>query len=102
MSKIHVFGILIIIIPCLCCKTIADGFCHSELSVNNGRGIYNWPPLLIGETISQVCQYGAIGQNVSRHCKSNWTWTEYAALCPTEVTNRFNQLNEVFKNVSYL
>ena len=78
----------------------AYGFCSCSLNVNNGRGTYNWPEALVGGFTSQMCQYGVIGQNVTRNCIENMTWTEDASMCPTEVTDQFNQLNKAIKNVS--
>ena len=78
---------------------VAVGFCSCDLNIDNGRGMYNWPEAMAGQTVSQMCQYGIAGQNITRYCNKNLTWTEVASLCPTVVTNEFNQLNTAIKNV---
>ena len=64
------------------------------------RGTYNWPEARPNHIDSQLCQYGVmIGQNITRYCNTNLTWTEDSSKCPTVVTNQFAQLNAIIKNV---
>ena len=83
------------------CFTIAVNTCSCDLnSSSGGCGIYSWPEAAIGQTISQMCQYGVVGQNITRLCNGDLTWTEDASQCPTVVTYQFRQLNAPIQNVA--
>ena len=78
----------------------ATEFCSCDLdSSNGGSGTYSWPEAAIGQTISQMCQYGVVGQNITRLCNGDLTWAEDASQCPTVVTKQFRQLNTTIQNV---
>ena len=80
---------LSIIIACITANVV----CTAVLNSTNGdRGAYSWPDAAVGQTISQMCQYGVVGQNITRLCNGDLTWTEDASQCPTVVTNQFKQL----------
>eukprot|EP00731_Ephydatia_muelleri_P018402 Em0011g442a len=72
-------------------------FCSCDLNVKNKGGTYSWPEAVIGQTVSQMCQYGVFGQNVTRYC-SGPTWIEDASVCPTVVTKEFSILNSTIQN----
>ena len=75
--------------------------CSCDLnSSNGGSGTFSWPEAAIGQTISQICQYGVVGQNITRLCNGDLTWTEDASQCPTVVSNQFRQLNAAILNVA--
>ena len=75
-------------------------FCSCDLNSSIGdRGTYSWPEIATGETISQMCQYGVVGQNITRFCNGDLKWTEDALQCPTIVTSQFNELNTAIQNV---
>ena len=76
------------------------GFCSCDLSVKSDRGTYDWPEREAGQNISQMCQYGIVGQNITRICNQNLTWGENDSTCPTVVTYKINQLNAAIKNVT--
>ena len=80
--------------------TAASGFCSCALNANNQGGSYNWPEAVAGQTVSQMCQYGVLGENVTRFC-SGQTWLEDASVCPTVVTKEFSELNLKIQNVSW-
>ena len=83
------------------CFTIAVKTCSCDLnSSNGGSGTYSWPEAAIGQTISQMCQYGVVGQNITRLCNGDLKWTEVASKCPTVVSNQFRQLNAAIQNVA--
>ena len=67
--------------------------------VNRG-GTYSWPEAVDGQTVSQMCQYGIDGQNVTRYCDGQ-IWTEDASKCPTVVTKQFKDLGSVIQNVRF-
>ena len=69
-------------------------------SSSGGSGTHSWPEAVIGQTISQMCQYGVVGQNITRVCNGDLTWTEDASQCPTVVSNQFRQLNAALQNVA--
>ncbi|KAL5476198.1 hypothetical protein EMCRGX_G026114 [Ephydatia muelleri] len=74
-------------------------FCSCDLNLSNGdRGTYSWPEVATGQTISQMCQYGVVGQNITRFCNGDLKWTEDASQCPTIVTSQFNELNTAIQN----
>ena len=81
-------------------STVDNGFCSCDLSVESIRGIYDWQEGVPGETISQMCQYGIVGQNITRTCNANRTWGEDNSKCPTVVTRQINQLNAAIANVT--
>ena len=66
-------------------------------------GTYNWTEAVSNHTDSQMCQYGVmIGQNITRYCNTNLTWSEDSSKCSTVVTHQFSQLLKnvtVFKTV---
>ena len=83
---------------CLCTATEV---CSCDLnSSNGGSGTFSWPEAAIGQTISQICQYGVVGQNITRLCNGDLTWAEDASQCPTVVSNQFRQLNAAMLNVA--
>ena len=78
-------------------------FCSCDLKSSNGdHGTYSWPEIETGQTISQMCQYGVVGQNITRLCKEDLKWTDDASQCPTIVTSQFKDLNTAIKNVAKL
>ena len=81
-------------------STLANGFCSCDLSVKSDRGIYDWQEGVSGQNVSQMCQYGIIGQYITRYCDVNLTWREDISNCPTVVTDQINQLNVALKNVT--
>ena len=66
----------------------------------NRGGTYSWPEAVDGQTVSQMCQYGVVGQNVTRYCNGQ-IWTEDASICPTVVTKQFKELGSVIQNVKF-
>ena len=78
---------------------LAHGFCSCDLSVNSDHGIYDWQERVPGQHASQMCQYGIIGQYITRHCDENLTWREDVSKCPTLVTDQINKLNAAIQNV---
>ena len=75
------------------------GLCRSEVNVSIIQGTYSWPYKKPGQSVSQKCQYGSAGQNVTRLCNGNLTWTESASKCPTEVSDQVKQLIMLVANV---
>ena len=80
--------------------TAEGGFCSCALNDNNKRGTYSWPEAVVGQTASQMCQYGVFGQNVTRYC-SKQVWMEDASVCPTVVTQEFSRLSSTVQNVRW-
>ena len=80
--------------------TSGDGFCSCALNINNKGGTYSWPETVVGQTVSQMCQYGELGQNVTRYCNRQ-VWMEDASVCPTVVTKEVNQLSLTIQNVRW-
>ena len=70
------------------------GLCRSEVNVSIIQGTYSWPYKKPGQSVSQKCQYGSAGQNVTRLCNGNLTWTENASKCPTVLSAQLNLLVE--------
>ena len=66
--------------------------------MTNRGGTYSWPEAVNGQTVSQMCQYGVDGQNVTRYCNEQ-IWTEDSSTCPTVVTKQFQELSSVLQNV---
>ena len=64
----------------------------------SSEGTYSWPEAVDGQTVSQMCQYGVDGQNVTRYCNGQ-TWTEDASVCPTVVTKQLKELRALLKYV---
>ena len=72
------------------CFFTATEFCSCDLnSSSGGSETYSWPEAAVGQTVSQMCQYGVVGQNITRLCNGDLTWTEDASQCPTVVSNQF-------------
>eukprot|EP00731_Ephydatia_muelleri_P018411 Em0011g451a len=78
-------------------NTQTGEFCSCDLNVKIKGGTYSWPEAVIGQTVSQMCQYGVFGQNVTRYC-SGPTWIEDASVCPTVVTKEFSILDSTIQN----
>ena len=72
------------------------------LSAISDRGVYNWQEGVPGENISQMCQFGTVGQFITRSCDENLVWRENDSECPTVVTDQINQLNATLQNVTVL
>ena len=80
--------------------TAAKGVCNCDLQVKSDYGLYDWQEGVPGQSTPQICQYGVIGQYITRYCDENVTWKEDISKCPTIVTYQFNQLNAEIKNVT--
>ena len=105
--RLHIFGmhdllkLLALSLMSTCIKEIE--FCSCDLNLSNGdRGTHSWPEVAIGQTISQMCQYGVVGQNITRLCNGDLKWTDDASQCPTIVTSQFKDLNTAIQNVDKL
>ena len=68
--------------------------------MESNRGIYNWQEGVPGQEISQMCQYGILGQYITRYCDESLTWREDNSKCPSVVTFHIIQLNAAIINVA--
>ena len=84
---------------CIHATMVAKGFCSCDLSVESNRGIYDWQEGVPGQEKSQMCQYGIVGQYVTRRCNETLAWSENNSMCPSFVTDQINRLNTAIINV---
>ena len=73
-------------------------YCSCALNETNRGGTYSWPEARDGQIVSKMCQYGDNGQIVTRYCNGQ-IWQEDASMCPTVVTNQFQELHSEVQNV---
>ena len=95
-------NLLLLLAMCLKSTCITEmEFCSCDLNSSHGdRGTYSWPEIGICQSISQMCQYGVVGQNITRLCNGNLTGSDDDSQCPTIVTSQFKDLNTAIQNVA--